>query len=974
MWAFASLFFGAAAAAPPVDPSALQTWWSAAGNLYLGESAYQVKDVSFSDGVCAFNLTDGALVPVYSGKAPLSERMVGLAFVGKGELEMRFPDRGDSLFFANHMMRETNKLWDDMFPIAYQLTPYQVNIDQGLFLSADPNIPKLLYELEPLGSGVFFTEEDNGEVDATYIVTENRGRLKAQFLATNILADRTDMLEQIGLDPRAMLRQDRLLQDELGFPGEYLRSVMDFRTADRFKIAGQEGGVTAANYDRWLTCFRDGRDASNSGYQAMAFAHGMDSDGRRHFQRFSGERFTSEKPALRRSMEAVKAESQVEIKPARNKMYQDVTVKSTLTLRAEGGDLQYVAMRLPTKGSRRGSFEVLELSTETGESLAWVGLNANLDGTNNANTMSVMDVNASNQTLANSIQSDATDTINTSEVDIATMSLEQAATSAGDASNVNADVDMSGQMIANPTGGIQNFRLNPTEESVGAMAQQVFQESDYRFDIMVLLPNVVKAGEEVNINFSWKGEWQFGSFLTAESNAGSGISSTQVRTLGISTGLNPILPDILPASSETRWSFKTLIGSPTRLLRPQNIVASGETIRAWQDEGLWNWQEVKGRDAIRAGVGVGRYEVYEEPPAQGFPGVRVSLFPSMASFSKQFAPEVRRILQFFKGFFPKFPHREVDIYQTPAITPYQAKNQPPTESRHSAVQIQTIAITALGSTSELREDNGRRAQSQIARQLASQYFEQVVIPEHSRDEWLSKALAESYAAFYIRAAYGIEDYDSRMTAMRRTIEKPEQESVLWKVADAKRRAISPSGMTPFGDVPEKIRLEYSTYVLAEMLRLRIGDQAFFSGVESALKSNKENRYLTTEAFQSAWEESSQQSLQNFFDFWVHGGFVPNITAYVRVEEGDSGDQLYGCLVSDVPFGTFDLPIRIIDQGGDRVVDAFMTIKNGYGEFVAPNRGKSAEIEVDPLGLILAFSRQTKTVSGATPCPSDPLSK
>ena len=93
MWALASLFFGAAAAAPPVDPSALQTWWSAAGNLYLGESAYQVKDVSFSDGVCAFNLTDGALVPVYSGKAPLSERMVGLAFVGKGELEMRFPDR-----------------------------------------------------------------------------------------------------------------------------------------------------------------------------------------------------------------------------------------------------------------------------------------------------------------------------------------------------------------------------------------------------------------------------------------------------------------------------------------------------------------------------------------------------------------------------------------------------------------------------------------------------------------------------------------------------------------------------------------------------------------------------------------------------------------------------------------------------------------------------------------------------------------
>ena len=41
-------------------------------------------------------------------------------------------------------------------------------------------------------------------------------------------------------------------------------------------------------------------------------------------------------------------------------------------------------------------------------------------------------------------------------------------------------------------------------------------------------------------------------------------------------------------------------------------------------------------------------------------------------------------------------------------------------------------------------------------------------------------------------------------------------------------------------MPEKIRLEYSTYVLAEMLRLRIGDQAFFPGVEAALKSSKED--------------------------------------------------------------------------------------------------------------------------------------
>ena len=34
----------------------------------------------------------------------------------------------------------------------------------------------MLYNLEPIGSGVLFTEEE-GEVDASYVVTDSRGRL-----------------------------------------------------------------------------------------------------------------------------------------------------------------------------------------------------------------------------------------------------------------------------------------------------------------------------------------------------------------------------------------------------------------------------------------------------------------------------------------------------------------------------------------------------------------------------------------------------------------------------------------------------------------------------------------------------------------------------------------------------------------------------------------------------------------------------
>ena len=42
------------------------------------------------------------------------------------------------------------------------------------------------------------------------------------------------------------------------------------------------------DYDKWMSCYRDGRDEAGLGYRAIAFSHGQDLDKRQHFQRFSG--------------------------------------------------------------------------------------------------------------------------------------------------------------------------------------------------------------------------------------------------------------------------------------------------------------------------------------------------------------------------------------------------------------------------------------------------------------------------------------------------------------------------------------------------------------------------------------------------------------------------------------------------------------------------------------------------------------
>ena len=45
--------------------------------------------------------------------------------------------------------------------------------------------------------------------------------------------------------------------------------------------------------DKWMTCFRDGRDESEMGYRAVAFSYGQDGDQRRRFKRCRGSIFGS---------------------------------------------------------------------------------------------------------------------------------------------------------------------------------------------------------------------------------------------------------------------------------------------------------------------------------------------------------------------------------------------------------------------------------------------------------------------------------------------------------------------------------------------------------------------------------------------------------------------------------------------------------------------------------------------------------
>ena len=90
---------------------------------------------------------------------------------------------------------------------------------------------------------------------------------------------------------------------------------------------------------------------------------------------------------------------------------------------------------------------------------------------------------------------------------------------------------------------------------------------------------------------------------------------------------------------------------------------------------------------------------------------------------------------------------------------------------------------------------------------------------------------------------------------------------------------------------------------------------------------------------------------------------------MRADENEQGKYVFGCIESDLPFGIFEVPIRIHQPKGS--TDAIIKVINGQGSFMIPKADKKTNVEVDPLGLILSFEKSVNRITKATACKKDP---
>ena len=209
-----------------------------------------------------------------------------------------------------------------------------------------------------------------------------------------------------------------------------------------------------------------------------------------------------------------------------------------------------------------------------------------------------------------------------------------------------------------------------------------------------------------------------------------------------------------------------------------------------------------------------------------------------------------------------------------------------------------------------------------------------------------------------------------MESIQRRLESPREFSAVpgatavWKRTDA-TRLLSLTAAPAHTDVPASIRADYGTYVLASMLRPRLGDPAFFSALDR-FAAQHAGQAVTTEDLQTAFELTAGEDLSAFFETWIHGGALPALT--LQYATSDDG-TIRGCVNSTVPMGILDAQLWINDDSG--VVEAMVQVIDGQGRFeVAPRQG-DVTIALDPEGLTLA-TRRTVTETARLTCWDEAL--
>jgi hypothetical protein len=226
----------------------------------------------------------------------------------------------------------------------------------------------------------------------------------------------------------------------------------------------------------------------------------------------------------------------------------------------------------------------------------------------------------------------------------------------------------------------------------------------------------------------------------------------------------------------------------------------------------------------------------------------------------------------------------------------------------------------------------------LAHELAHQWFGQAVGWKNYHEQWLSEGFAQYFAAMFAKERRGEEAFRAVLRQFRR-----------WAIED------SDQGPVYLGYRLGHIKGESRVFralvynkgaAVLHMLRLLVGDEAFFAGLRRFYAENRFKK-AGTDDLRKAMEEASGQDLNRFFERWIYDNGIPRL----RFSSAVDGQELI--LRFDQSSDVFDVPVTVgVTYTDGKTAEFLVKVTSASTETRFPLTGtlRSVEPNVDDAAL------------------------
>jgi len=227
----------------------------------------------------------------------------------------------------------------------------------------------------------------------------------------------------------------------------------------------------------------------------------------------------------------------------------------------------------------------------------------------------------------------------------------------------------------------------------------------------------------------------------------------------------------------------------------------------------------------------------------------------------------------------------------------------------------------------------------IIHEIAHQWFGNAVTESDWDDVWLSEGFATYFTLLFIEHAYGRDEFVAGLHSAA--------DRVFAQYADDPEYRIVHDDLDDMSQVTTGAIYQKGAWIL-HMLRGRMGDEAFWNGIQRYYAEHMNGNATTTE-FRMTMEEASGLDLAAFFDQWLYNGGNPHLEGWWEYDPSARAVRIELSQTQSAA-QTFSLPLEVgIHVDGAVLPSTIESVEIGgrFHRFVIPVEFEPSDVTLDP---------------------------